>query len=346
MAVDETAARSDELDDDARTNLLQLRRLAEAVSLRRHLDGGALSYSYASAAGVRVQNAVAAPPSSDRAVFWTGAPTITVTLPPSDGSVTERAHGLSAGDVIAEMMILGGSIAGSYAAEHDLPFLYRGQTMGDNPTAMHRRTVAYIREHRDPTTGRLPRTAATVDLKLPSVVITTTPTEHMAMGVPAYSHATSPLRRVTDLAGHWQLHSHLLGRQPVYSRDALDCEAARLNAAWPARHTERRAVAFWTLYALARALKRSPEERPAVLDRLTFVGRGPIDHFRGQGVYLRDGLVVELGIKAQLEVHVLATDSSLAHVHRRLATDDALPVAIAGIELSDNPQLTVHLRMP
>ena len=81
-----------------------------------------------------------------------------------------------------------------------------------------------------------------------------------------------------------------------------------------------------------------------MLERLTFVGRGPIDHVPSRGAYLRDGLVVELGVKAQLEVPVLPTDVDLAHVHRRLATDDVLPVELGTIELSDNPQLTVHLR--
>jgi hypothetical protein len=50
------------------------------------------------------------------------------------------------------------------------------------------------------------------------------PKAHFALSIPegeGYTRVTSPLRRAGDLIAHWQLHSALLGKKPVFSADWL-----------------------------------------------------------------------------------------------------------------------------
>ncbi len=118
--------------------------------------------------------------------------------------------------LIEEFMVLCNSILATYCVENDLPAPFRSQALPDMSDIMTQvpegalRTFLMIR--------RL--TAATVSIK---------PGLHGGLGVDAYTQATSPLRRYSDLLVQRQISHHLRTNQTPYDGEAVTSVAHRAD---------------------------------------------------------------------------------------------------------------------
>jgi exoribonuclease-2 len=111
--------------------------------------------------------------------------------------------------LIGEMMVLANSLLATYAAQHDLPCVFRGQPPPDpeNPRA------------RNVPPGPAADYAERARLKKSTTSLQ--PERHSSLALDAYVQATSPIRRYADLLNQRQILSHLTGQPLPYSREGL-----------------------------------------------------------------------------------------------------------------------------
>ncbi len=117
--------------------------------------------------------------------------------------------------VISEFMILANSGLALWAKGHDVPLLHRTQDI-----ALPQESAGIFTEPAE--------ILRAVKLLLPPI-LETTPKRHAALGVPAYSPITSPLRRYTDFINMAQVCSFLAEGTPRLDVDELDHLATNLG---------------------------------------------------------------------------------------------------------------------
>ncbi len=144
--------------------------------------------------------------------------------------------------LVAEMMILAGEIAGSYSQEHNLPVPFRSQPQPELP----------------PEEELLQLPAGPVRFCalrrcMPRSEMGITPGRHAGLGLNIYTQVTSPIRRYTDLLTHFQLKAHLRGEQPPFSSNQLQEIIYSVTAsAYEATLVERQTNRYWGLEYLRR----------------------------------------------------------------------------------------------
>ena len=89
--------------------------------------------------------------------------------------------------LVAEMMILAGEVAGSYGKEHDLPLPFRGQPQPELPP-----------EEELSLLPAGPVRFCALRRCMPRSEMGTTPVRHASLGLDSYIQVTSPIRRYTD----------------------------------------------------------------------------------------------------------------------------------------------------
>jgi len=142
--------------------------------------------------------------------------------------------------MVAEAMILAGTIAARFCRDLDLPAIYRRQAAPADLTSLPADGVSSPVEVRA-LRRRLHRAEASLD-----------PGPHFALGLSAYCQVTSPLRRYQDLILHRQIAAALEGRPPRYDREGLQRIAASTERAEiEARRAEAAADRYWLLRHLA-----------------------------------------------------------------------------------------------
>jgi len=109
--------------------------------------------------------------------------------------------------IVAESMILYNRLAAKFASEIGLPILYRSQEKPQERLSTDEFDYIYyvFRQRR----------------KLRPLLVNTAPLPHSGLGVDAYTNATSPLRRYTDMVVQRQLHAALFNKRPVYNEARL-----------------------------------------------------------------------------------------------------------------------------
>ena len=129
--------------------------------------------------------------------------------------------------LVAEMMILTGSLAARDASERGVPIIYRTQPPPTDPLPEvapgHPAAFALLRRHLHPASLSL------------------SPDQHWGLGLEAYTQVTSPLRRYADLVAQRQLGAVIAGEPPPYNAqellrvlaaaEATEKEAKRMEAA-------------------------------------------------------------------------------------------------------------------
>ena len=150
--------------------------------------------------------------------------------------------------LVAEMMVLAGSIAAEYCVGHNVPVLYRRQAPPEEKIAPLE-LGSY-----DPVAVRRARRA------MRRGEVGTQPGPHSGLGLPAYVQATSPLRRYQDLVAHRQIAAHLSGASLPYDLPALQRIAASSEEAErQARTAERGVNEYWLLRYLEGHVGREVE---------------------------------------------------------------------------------------
>ncbi len=141
--------------------------------------------------------------------------------------------------IIAELMILYNWLAAEFCHENQVPILYRTQP---EPSERLERTdeeeLLFVFQQRR---------------KLSPLQIDTQPGLHSSLGLQAYTHLSSPIRRYLDLVSQRQLRGHLLGTGHVYSPEQL--EEIRMKVEPVLRELariKRNRLRYWVLKYLSR----------------------------------------------------------------------------------------------
>ncbi len=144
--------------------------------------------------------------------------------------------------LVAEMMILAGEVAGRYGQDHQLPLLYRSQPQPELP----------------PQEELLQLPAGPVRFCamrrcMPRSEMSVTPARHASLGLETYTQVTSPIRRYSDLLAHFQIKAHLRGEPLPFSAEKLqEIVLSVSSSAYEATLVERQTNRYWGLEYLRR----------------------------------------------------------------------------------------------
>ncbi len=132
-----------------------------------------------------------------------------------------------------------GESAAQYAQENNIPFLYTTQPAPDLtevPEELHKPTTLSemfaFRRFLKP--GQMKASAE----------------PHSGLGLPAYSRATSPIRRYVDLIAHQQIRAHLKGQTVMDEQEILNRVGAYEASIGSIVKAERLSNRHWTLVYL------------------------------------------------------------------------------------------------
>lgn len=144
--------------------------------------------------------------------------------------------------VISEFMILANSGLALWSKDNNVPILHRTQDI-----ALPQEAAGIFTEPAE--------ILRTVKLLLPPI-LETTPKRHAALGVPAYSPITSPLRRYTDFINMSQVCTYLENGAPRLTLEELDSLAVHLGMRIKAvGAVQRFRPRYWKLVYLAKQRK-------------------------------------------------------------------------------------------
>ncbi|MFC6080999.1 RNB domain-containing ribonuclease [Sphaerisporangium aureirubrum] len=140
--------------------------------------------------------------------------------------------------IVQETMIAANAALATWAIEHDVPILFRNHTAAAAaPAAWDLAEDLVVALAADP--GVLKATRDRLALIVRPATYEATARGHYALTLPAYTHATSPLRRYADLVTQRQIFAALDGRTPPYTVAELDQVAGELNTAARERREQR-----------------------------------------------------------------------------------------------------------
>ena len=154
----------------------------------------------------------------------------------------ELLDGSQSRQLVAEMMILAGEVAGKYGKEHNLPLPFRGQPQPELPPEeellqLPAGPVRYCALRRC-----MPRSEMSLN-----------PLRHASLGLDNYIQVTSPIRRYTDLLVHFQLKAHLRGDELPFPKEHLQEILYSVGtSAYEATLVERQTNRYWGLEYLRR----------------------------------------------------------------------------------------------
>ncbi len=144
--------------------------------------------------------------------------------------------------IVAEMMILAGEVAGRYCQEHSLPVPFRGQPQPELPPEEELLLLP---------AG--PVRSCALRRCMPRSEVSINPIRHASLGLDTYTQVTSPIRRYTDLLTHFQLKAHLRGDPLPFSRDKLQEILYSVTlSSQEATAVERQTNRYWGLEYLRR----------------------------------------------------------------------------------------------
>lgn len=217
-----------------------------------------------------------------------------------DGQVVIRpVERLRSREMVREAMLMAGEAAARFALQHNLPFAFAIQEGLDEP-----RTRGIESGTSLPAQDMAGLYALRRQLKRSQV--SSYPGLHAGVGLPAYSRATSPLRRYLDLVVHQQMRAFLQA-QPLLDEQAL---LARLGAAEAAVGSVGQAEALsrrhWTLVYF---LQHPGWRGEAVL----------VDQQAGRGKVIIPELAFETGV----------------HVRKDLPLNSVITLAVKDVNLPD-----------
>ena len=154
----------------------------------------------------------------------------------------EVLHASMSRELVAEMMILAGEVAGHYGRTHGLPLPFRGQPQPELPPQEELLLLP---------AG--PVRACAVRRCMPRSEMGTNPVRHASLGLDSYIQVTSPIRRYTDLLAHFQIKAHLRGDELPFSVDELkEILYSVVTSSQEAVHVERQTNRYWSLEYLRR----------------------------------------------------------------------------------------------
>jgi exoribonuclease II len=159
-----------------------------------------------------------------------------------DEIVIEVLDDSRARQLVAEMMILAGEVAGNYGQTHQIPLPFRGQPQPELPSEEELMLLP---------AG--PVRFCAMRRCMPRSEMSITPVRHAGLGLETYTQVTSPIRRYTDLLTHFQIKAHLRGDPLPFSTEQLqEVMLGVTTSAQEATLVERQTNRYWGLEYLRR----------------------------------------------------------------------------------------------
>ncbi len=144
--------------------------------------------------------------------------------------------------LVAEMMILAGEVAASFARDVSIPIPYRSQEQPSLPPA---EVLAQLPPG--------PVRDFAICRCMVRGTVGTLPSPHAGLGLEAYAQVTSPIRRYTDAIAHQQIKAFLAEQPLPYSIKDIDDLLVMLEPAlYEATQVERQTQRYWSLEYLRR----------------------------------------------------------------------------------------------
>jgi exoribonuclease II len=169
-------------------------------------------------------------------------PEAAIKVKPNDEIVIELLDSSKARQLVAEMMILAGEVAGRYCQEHNIPVPFRGQPQPELPPDQELLLLP---------AG--PVRACALRRCMPRSEIGIAPIRHASLGLDTYTQVTSPIRRYTDLLAHFQIKAHLHGDPLPFSGEKMqEILYSVTSSAQEATAVERQTNRYWGLEYLRR----------------------------------------------------------------------------------------------
>lgn len=173
---------------------------------------------------------------------------ISINLPESSIKVAKDTISIdmleasTARDMVAEMMILTSEIAARYGEDNGIPLPFRSQPQPELPPEeeLMQLEAGWVRD------SAIRRCMTRSEMGI-------TPARHATLGLDRYSQVTSPIRRYTDLMGHFQIKAHLRGDElPFTPTEMPEIIASVSNAAYEGTMVERQTKKYWAIEYLKR----------------------------------------------------------------------------------------------
>ena len=169
-------------------------------------------------------------------------PEAVIKVKPDDEIVIELLDISRSRQLVAEMMILAGEVAGRYCQQHNLPVPFRGQPQPELPPEEELLLLP---------AG--PVRACALRRCMPRSEIGILPIRHASLGLDTYTQVTSPIRRYTDLLTHFQLKAYLRGDTlPFTSEQMQEILYGVTTSTQEATAVERQTNRYWGLEYLRR----------------------------------------------------------------------------------------------
>jgi exoribonuclease-2 len=180
-----------------------------------------------------------------------------------------------------------------FAADNDIPVLYRGQERPDD---------AQQETNEDVPEGPAKDYVARAKLKKSTVALD--PQHHAGLGVSHYIQATSPIRRYMDLCHQRQFLSHFKSGKPWLTREQLEPLAREVeNHLQSALQASRETKRFWLL----RYLEQRDRKRTIAGTVVRLDGKSPLVELDEVylTVFIRTSKQVRLGDRLNLRISSL-----------------------------------------
>jgi len=190
--------------------------------------------------------------------------------------------------IIAELMILYNCLAARFCRDNQIPVLYRTQKEPSEILSVDEAGyIYYVFKQRR---------------RLSPAHIDTVPNRHSGLGLDAYIHATSPIRRYLDLVAQRQIGSFLIGMAPTYDEKQL--EEARIfvePVIKDLQNVKRNRIRYWILKFLNQ--QRGEKYKALILDELKRKYRIVLsDFFLVAEIERRNGIILKPGEEILVEV--------------------------------------------
>ncbi len=144
--------------------------------------------------------------------------------------------------LVAEMMILTGEVAGKYGLTHQIPLPFRSQPQPELPSQdeLLQLPAGWVRQ-------------SAIRRCMPRSEMSVQPGRHTSLGLDGYVQVTSPIRRYSDLLSHFQIKAHLQGENLPFSLNEMQVLIQGLSTSvYEAVLVERQTNRYWSLEYLRR----------------------------------------------------------------------------------------------
>jgi exoribonuclease-2 len=169
-------------------------------------------------------------------------PEAVIKVTPEEEVEIELLNDSPARELVAEMMILTGEVAGRFALEKGIPLPFRSQPQPELPTDEELLQLPAGPVRYCAIRGCMPRSE-----------MSTTPARHAGLGLEVYTQVTSPIRRYVDLLSHFQIKAYLRGEScPFSTEEVQEMAYSAAAAAYEATLVERQTRRYWALEFLRR----------------------------------------------------------------------------------------------